>query len=113
MANPHPSKSWKPGQSGNPKGGPKKDDSWAGMIRKAQEADVDGKTKKEKIVNYLLDYCINQADDPDGGNIHAAIKAVQFLSDRVDGKPAQAVQMTGADDGPVKIQVDFVGGEGE
>jgi len=89
-----------PGQSGNPEG---------------------GRIHKQKRFFNALDRAIEQED---AKRLRAAAEklldlaaageawAVQMLADRLDGKAAQQVQMTGAEGGPFEtdLTVRFVGG---
>lgn len=107
--NPNPVTKWKPGQSGNPAGQPARDNTWTGLIRKIGNEEVNGKTRKQRIVEYLYSYIEGQAGKAkkDDANIMAALKAISFLSDRDEGKPAQAIQMTGAEGNALKIEVEY------
>ena len=81
---------WKPGESGNP-GGPSKQQKrfYAALDRAiAQE---DGK-KLRDAADKLLELAAQ--GEP---------WAVQMLADRLDGKPAQQVTLSGDEDQPLKI----------
>jgi hypothetical protein len=85
--------SWKKGQSGNPKGAPKKPWRWAEVIRTvAERMDKSGKEYKVAIAEALLKEALK-------GNV-AAIKEI---GDRIDGKAKQAIEMTGTDKEPIDI----------
>lgn len=85
--------SWKKGQSGNPKGAPKKAWRWAEVIRTvAERMDKNGKEYKVAIAEALLKEALK-------GNV-AAIKEI---GDRLDGKAKQAIEMTGEDKEPIDI----------
>lgn len=89
------STSWKKGQSGNPKGAPKRAWTWAGELQKAVEkAAADGRPIKEIIANSLLKEALK-------GNV-AAHKAIM---DRMDGMPQQDVVSAGEKIEPLKIIV--------
>ncbi len=78
------SASWKKGQSGNPKGAPKKAWRWSETIRNVAEGlDTNGKEYKVAIAEALLKEALK-------GNI-AAIKEI---GDRLDGKARQSVELT-------------------
>lgn len=87
------SASWKKGQSGNPKGAPKKAWRWAEIIRSvAERMNTNGKEYMFVAAEALLKEAFK-------GNV-AAIKE---LGDRLDGKAKQAVELTGADRRPLDI----------
>ena len=80
---------WEPGRSGNPAGGAKIKRFFAALERAiAQE---DGK-KLRDAADKLLDEAAK--GEP---------WAIQMLADRLDGKPKQQIEATGADDGPLRI----------
>lgn len=84
-----PAGQWEPGQSGNPAGGAKIKRFFAALERAiAQE---DGK-KLRDAADKLLECAAN--GEP---------WAIQQLADRLDGKPAQQVQLSGDADAPLKI----------
>lgn len=77
---------WEPGQSGNPEGSKER----AAFIRCLNRAIAQDDGKRLRgAVEKLLDL----ADQGEQW-------AVQMLADRLDGRPAQAVAVTGADGGP-------------
>jgi len=79
------STSWKPGQSGNPKGGIKKEWSWSGLLRDLAD-EIDGKSgleKKQIIANALFKQAYR-------GNVIA----IKEFGDRIDGKAQQAIDHT-------------------
>lgn len=111
MSNHNPPNQWQPGQSGNPNGRPKKGESWSDIFSKKFE-EMDGEvTRKEAVAEKLIK--LVEDTEGDEANPHLALNAAKFIIEHMDGKAQQKVQMTGADDGPVKIQVDFIGGEDE
>lgn len=76
---------WKKGQSGNP-GGRSKDKIWGDAIRIAvNEADEGGDRKKLRV---LADRLVDKALEGD-------ITAIKEIGDRLDGKAAQSVEMSG------------------
>lgn len=73
------------GQSGNPKGRPK-DKPFSDMLRIAiKEASAEGGTKLRAVADVLVNEAIK-------GNV----QAIKELADRLDGKPAQALEHSGA-----------------
>ena len=81
------STSFKPGQSGNPKGAPKKGESFTDIIQ--------SKVDKASIVAKLEELAMK-----------GDVTALKYLVDRCDGTPTQAVKVGGMDDAPpVKIEI--------
>ena len=86
-------KQWKKGQSGNPNGRPKKEFALIEHIRKIGSLEgEDRKTILEKVVETVY----NEALD---GNM----QAINFLADRVLGKPQQSIALKEDLDEPIKI----------
>ena len=81
---------FEPGQSGNPAGGAKIKRFYAALDRAIVQED--GKRLRE-AAEKLLDLA-SQGE----------AWAIQHLADRLDGKPAQQLQHTGADDGPLVVR---------
>ena len=70
---------WEKGQSGNPKGRPKKGNSWSDCLKAIGEQNtVKGKTNKELICEMLYD----KAAEGD-------LTAINAIMDRIEGKPKQ------------------------
>lgn len=68
----------------NNKGAPKKEWTWAGLIRAAMEKkNLDGEEIKEEVANVL----VAKAMDGD-------VQALKELGNRIDGLPKQQVDMT-------------------
>lgn len=84
---------WKPGQSGNPSGRPKK--LTRHLERLLDKPGPDGKTYAEKLVESTIKRAIAKSDF-----------AANMVWERAEGKVPQAV--TGADGGPVQFQVAVV-----
>ena len=80
-----------PGQSGNPAGNPKIKRFYAALDRAIIQED--GKRLREAAEKLL--------DLASAGEAWA----IQHLADRLDGKPAQQVALTGADDGPLVVKI--------
>ena len=87
---------WKPGESGNPKGQPHRTKIWRdAIVRAIKRRELKDPLAMEKLADKLL----NAIDDGD-------IAAMKEFGDRVDGKVSQPVG--GADDlPPQKVQLDF------
>ena len=85
---------FEPGQSGNP-GGRTKGTPWADALRIAALEKSGDKTLLRKIA----DKCVEQAIEGDPA-------ARKELGDRLDGKPKQAVELSGTgDDGSIKVEM--------
>jgi hypothetical protein len=91
-------KQWKPGQSGNPSGRPKKKlvDEMLAELLEAQDS-----AAARRIAEKLL----ARAEEND--------KAAQLVAERTQGKPSQKVEVTGADGGPIsgEFTIKFVKAE--
>ena len=77
---------WEKGESGNPSGRPKKEYSVTALIRAKGEA-IDpetGQTRAEKLAALLWE--IAEGKDK---------QAIQYLIDRLDGKPKERVEQEG------------------
>ena len=89
---------WKKGQSGNPNGRPKKDRCISDILREhGFDMQEDKRTNLKLIVDKLYEKAI-------GGDL----KAIDMIFDRLEGKPAQKVEVeetllpTGFDIGLIK-----------
>lgn len=84
MSNPKPSKSFKKGVSGNPKGRPKKGTSLTELLReKLSQLDDNGVSAKDKIVQQVLDKAMEGDKD-----------FVKFAWSYIDGMPKQSLDVT-------------------
>lgn len=89
---------WAPGQSGNPSGKPKR------MI----EIEIDG----EKVLISFADACRNHAKEALDVTLEimrdktvapaVRLDAAKDIKDRAFGRPTQAVELTGANGGPIE-----------
>ena len=77
-------KGFKKGVSGNPKGRPKKAKCIPDILRSITSQKVDGYENK---LHKILDNVVNQAIKGDQWSI-------QFIADRMEGKPAQIINQT-------------------
>lgn len=75
MGNPNPTNGFKKGKSGNPKGRPKSEWTWSGILREFADQELKGKTKKEWVAESLY----NQA-------IKGNVVAIKEIGDRLEGK---------------------------
>lgn len=72
--------------------GPKSDKIWADAIHMAvkryhEEEDETGKVKKQRYLNLLADNLVQ-------AGVKGDIQAIKEVGDRLDGKPAQAIDQT-------------------
>lgn len=85
---------WAKGQSGNPKGQPLKSRPMTDTLRELLELrGEDGLTQREVIVQKMIDLA-------KAGNVDAA----KYICDRLQGKPAQAVELSGDERRPLRIE---------
>ena len=77
-------KPFKKGQSGNPKGRPKRAKCIPDILRKiTSKKGKGGSTKLDLILNNVVDNAIK-----------GDVWSIQFIADRMEGKPAQVIQQT-------------------
>ena len=91
---------------GRPKGSPNKDGKeWRAAIRKAvHELRVaEGDDKKIKALGLLADRLVSKGLDGD-------VTAIKEIGDRLDGKAAQSVALTGDPDSPVTFNLRLADG---
>lgn len=86
---------FKPGESGNP-GGRKKEKAFADALRLEVNRTDDTDPEKRKKLTVLAEKLVKFAYAGEGW-------AFQHIADRLDGKPAQALE--NGDDGPLQILV--------
>lgn len=92
---------WRPGQSGNPKGRKKGEQTIADAMRKLLESVPEGQklTYKEAFVRAVYKMALEQ------GNARAA----QLIWNHIDGAPVQKIKHTGdLEDDPIAITQVFV-----
>ena len=78
---------WQKGRSGNPAGRPAAGESFAEALR--------GRLTPTKLAK-LADKAIALAEAGD-------LRALTFIADRLDGRPAQALQHSGSEDKPILV----------
>lgn len=88
--------SFKPGRSGNPTGLPNKPETIA-RLKVEADAKAIAKSYGEDAINALVEIMNNKAI-----SAAARVSAATSLLDRGYGRPAQAVEMTGRDGGPIE-----------
>lgn len=80
-AKPHPTR-WKPGQSGNPKGRPKRGETYRDILHEFFAADDDGKTRKQRLIESMYRKATEDGDVP----------AAKLLLSYAEGLPAQRIE---------------------
>ena len=76
-------KGFTPGKSGNPKGRPKKKNCIPDILKRLTSEKTGPPTKLETILSNVVDEAI-KGDQ----------WSIQFIADRMEGKPAQVIQQT-------------------
>ena len=86
---------WQPGQSGNPNGRPKLGLALTDVLREHMEASDEGDTvpRKQRLAEKLYELAM-------AGNV----SAVEYIANRLDGKPTVALSLSCADS-PLHHQV--------
>ena len=89
---------WKPGQSGNPNGRPPRGETLSELLRvklREQNVNVNGAKveAKEAIILQLIKLAVS-----------GDLRAIQYIMDRIDGKPLQPSEVSGPEGGPVEIE---------
>ena len=80
---------FKPGQSGNPKGRPKRKWTWAGLMEKYAEEELEG--EKGKVKDKVVKRVFELAKRGD-------MTAAKELFNRMDGMPKQSTDITSKGD---------------
>jgi len=116
MSNPNPNlknlKSWKPGQSGNPKGKPKGiPNSKTRLLRLLELTEqlknpISGELEGFSVAEQMDLAVILKAKKGD-------IKAYNAILDRLEGKPTQAIEHSGGKNPIRQILEKYGGGEGQ
>lgn len=83
---------WRRGQSGNPHGRPPAPDDLDDLLVYAL-----GKTKARFLVDELINLALN-------GDGHVKMRAIEYIFDRIKGKPRQSIEPLSADE-PVFLAV--------
>jgi hypothetical protein len=87
---------WVKGQSGNPNGRPRRTKMMTDELKCLLNKTVwpFQRSARDLIALRLVDLAIREGD----------IKAIQYIYDRLDGKPAQAVEVSGDKKRPLVVQ---------
>ena len=91
--------SFKPGQSGNPKGRPRKHKTLTDVLDKYLR-EKDGEISRRTILASRLWELTEKAIDPD-----TRLSAIKYIYDRADGKPVESTQVSGPGGAPIGLQV--------
>jgi Family of unknown function (DUF5681) len=85
--------SWKKGQSGNPRGRPRRGSCLADLLRRELErTGPAGVTHKEALVNALVETACE-----------GDLRAIDMIFDRVEGRPKQRQEVSGPEAGPLLL----------
>jgi hypothetical protein len=84
---------FQPGQSGNPRGRPRKHHSVTEALEKYVNTKdkLSGKQRREVLAAELWRIATRGEDDK------AKLQAIKYIYDRIDGRPRESVELTGAD----------------
>lgn len=83
--------------TGKPRG-PKSDKLWAEAVRMAVLREETCGDEKRKRLSIIADKVATLAMDGD-------LQAIKEIGDRLDGRPKQASEITGAEGGPVQVLI--------
>jgi len=86
---------FKKGQSGNPKGRPKRDWTVAGLIEEAMEAEDETGIPYKKAVYDKLVLLAKKGD----------VMAIKEINNRLDGMPKQSVEIGNKDNKPFYVEL--------
>lgn len=91
---------FKPGQSGNPGGRPKRGWNWAKLFEEAVDEELTTKDGKmtAQAKQFIVKKLVRMAVDGD-------MVAVKEIINRMDGMPKQSTEIGGLDGGPLTIEI--------
>lgn len=91
---------WKPGESGNVNGRPRKENCITSLLKAALETIPDGdtRTNAEIITDILIKYA--RAGEP---------WSIKEIMDRTEGRASQRVELAGDSEAPLQLVVDLTG----
>ena len=88
----------------NPSRGGKPDKLWRDALQRAVKREInDADGKPTKALELMADQTVRKA-------IGGDMAAIKEIGDRLDGRPAQQIQATGDDDGPLIVEIVKFGG---
>jgi len=82
MANTQNLKPWKPGQSGNPGGRPKRDSITSALLQQLEQQNTDSETIADSIAAVLVKRALS-----------GDVRAIREIADRTEGKPRQQIKV--------------------
>ncbi len=85
---------WRKGQSGNPNGRPRKNKAMSEELHRLLQRQSPG--KKETNLQVITAKLMALAEA-------GRLDAIKYICDRLEGRPAQAVQLTGDEKQPLRI----------
>lgn len=89
---------WKPGQTGNPDGRPRTR-IFTDMMREVLKDKIATDPQKRTKLRLMCEAMVNEA-------IKGNARAFKESRDTVDGRPVQALELSGADGGPIDLDVE-------
>lgn len=95
------------GQSGNPKGRPRRSEKFAGQIAAAEQTIADRLPEiLENLFELARGVTIQEPTDAGGVRIYTRApdyRANEYLMNRIMGKPTERQEITGEDGGPIEV----------
>lgn len=87
---------FKPGQSGNPRGRPRRGKTLTESVKRVlREPHTEGKTKGEALADVLVELALDEKSIP----------AIKEIFDRLEGRAPQALELSGPEGGPIPHKV--------
>ena len=89
---------WKKGQSGNPRGRPRKGKTLTDILEKYSSICVETVDGKKISQKELL------AEKVWGLTLSGYLPAIKYIYDRIDGKPTETVRQVNRESGPLRVE---------